>query len=322
VDCPDACVGPRGNSVAGWFADGTLKLRGFYLGETNDQLKIVLLSILQPAQLLGYASRNGQLYRFQQEPSGSYDVISAVCPQSPDLGLNKWGWYKDWPGVFDTVLQLPETSPDAGRVLVTLLTPRAVAEPAFWMEHTCRALSRVPGTLLLADRKAMVEGLRRTDQPMHFYRSFDQMPGYAGVGLPPSEIPPQNARQVDNIIDLSKIDAGNGAHLDSGPQRRLTTIPHMGAFCGYIPVHKAESIAGLCWVQLTLRVLSGRVGFQAFDARGGGLAHTLGIGAARDPQKVALRVPDFRSTTNIIITNESAFTAQVEILDAAILVPR
>jgi len=249
-------------------------------------------------------------------------VVSAVCPQSPELGLNKWGWYKYWPGVFLAVLQVPDTSPDAGRVLVTLLTPRAVAEPASWMGRNCRTLSRVPGTLLLADRKAMVEKLRRTDLPMHFYRSFEQVPGYKGVGLPASEIPPDQATRVDNVIDFSQMQPWNGAQIDSGASRRLTTLPHMGAYCASIPVHHAESIVGPCWVQLRLRVLSGRVGFQTFNTHTGRLVHTLGIGAARDPQTVALRVPDFRSVTNIVITNESPYSAQVEVLDATILMTR
>jgi hypothetical protein len=322
VDCPDSCVGPDKTSITGWFADGTLKLRGFYMGETNDQLQIALLSVRQPVQLLGYASRDGQLYRFQQEAEGSYDAISAVCPQSPELGLNKWGWYKYWPNVFLTVLEVPETSPDAGRVVVTLLTPRAVAEPASWMGRNCRALSRVPGTVLLADRKAMVEKLRRTDSPMHFYRSFEQMPGYKGVGLPASELPPDQANRVDDVLDLSQMQLWNGAQMDAGPDRRLNTLPHMGAFCASIPVHHADSVRGPCWVQLRLRVLSGRVGFQVFNTNHGTLLQTLPIGAAGDPQTIALRVPDFRSATNIIITNESRFSGQVEVLDASILVAR
>jgi hypothetical protein len=321
VDCPGSCVGPSVDSVTGWFADGTLKLRGFYLGETNNQLQIVLLSVTQPAQLLGYASRDGQLYRFQQEPGGSYDVISAVCPRSPDVGLSQWGWY-NWPGVFFTVLDIPDNSPDARRVLVLLLAPRAVAEPAGWMSRACRPLSRVPGTLLLADRKTMVEQLRRTDPPMHFYRNINEMPGYAGVGLPLAETPPPDTIRLDNVIDLSKMEARNGAQLNSGPEHRLTTLPHWGGYYGSIPVRHAESVVVPCWVELKLRVLSGRVGFQVFNVRNGGLAHTLPVGAAREPQMIALRVPDFRSATNIIITNESSTGAQVEILDAAILVAR
>ena len=97
----------------------------------------------------------------------------------------------------------------------------------------------------------------------------------------------------------------------------------MGGFFGSIPVYHAESIVGPCWVELKLRVLTGRVGFLAFDLhKGEGLARTLAIETARDPQTVALRVPDFRSATNIVITNESYASAQVEVLDAAILVAR
>ena len=80
---------------------------------------------------------------------------------------------------------------------------------------------------------------------------------------------------------------------------------------------------GPCWVELRLQVLTGRVGFLAFDTRKGeGLARTLAIETSRDPQTVTLRVPDFRRATHIVITNESATSAQVEVLDAAILVAR
>jgi hypothetical protein len=64
------------------------------------------------------------------------------------------------------------------------------------------------------------------------------------------------------------------------------------------------------------------VGFQVFNTKHGTLLQTLPIGAAGDPQTIALHVPDFRSATNIIITNESRFSGQVEVLDASILVAR
>lgn len=326
VECPNFCVGPGGQSISGWYADGTLKLRGFYFGETNDQLQFVLLSVTEPAQLVGYASRNGQLYRFQQQPGGSYDAISAVCPVSPDVGLTLYGWYRNWPGVFWTVLRIPDSSPDAGRVLVTLLAPRAAAEPAGWMGRNCRTLARVPGTLLPADRTAMVAQLRRTDPPMHFYRDLDQVPGYVGVGLSPEEAPPQGTTRVDDLLDLSRMEAVNGARMDPGPERRLTTLPHMGGLYASIPVLHAESVDGPCWVELRLRVLRGHVGFLVLDARKGEvLARSLGIkgiAPARDPQTIALRVPDFRRATHIFITNRSSTSAQVEVLDGAILVAR
>jgi hypothetical protein len=320
VDCPDFCVNLGAHSASGWYADGTLKLRGFYFGEaTNDQLQFLLFSVVQPAQLVGYASRDGQLYRFQQEPGGSYDVISSVCPVSTDVGLTYYGWDGRWPGVFFNVVRIPEDSPDRDRVLVTLLGPRAAANPAEWMTRSCRTLLRVPGRLLLADRKAMVEQLRRTDPPMHFYRNLDQMPGYTGVGVPQSEAPPEEATRVDHMIDTSRMAAINGARTEPGPERRLTTLPYIGPHYGSIPVQHADSVVGPCWVELRLRVLSGRVAFGAF-AGSRMLAKTLIIAAARDPQTIALRVPDFRGATQIVITNESSTASQVEVLDATILV--
>ncbi len=322
VDCPGSCVGPNSASVTGWFADGTLKLRGFYIGDTNDQLRMVLLNVNEPAQLVGYAARRNQLYRFQQDPAGSYEMIAAVCPQSEEGGMSKWGWYRYWPNVFFTVLEVPANSPDAGRVIAIVLAPRTAPAPADWIGRSCRTLSRTSGSVLLADRKAMVEKLRREDAPMHFYKTLDQMPGYTGVGLPPAEIPPTDATRVDRIIDLSRIQAWNGVQMDPGPEHRMTLLPSPGAFCGYIPVQHANTIKGPCWVQLKLRVISGSVGFQAFNSKTGGLAHTRAIGAAREPQTVALRVPDFHTATGIIVTNETSISSQVEVLDAALLVPR
>lgn len=321
VDCPFFCVSTPERSTSGWYADGTVKLRGFYFGESNDQLQFVLLSANQPPQLVGYSSYHHQLYRFEQQPEGNYQVISAVCPQAQDLG--EWGWLKSWPGVYSSVLQIPKNSPDVGRLMVTLLAPRNPAPPVDWMNLACRTISRVPGSLLLADRKAMVARLRRDDPPMHFYRLLDQVPGYTGVGLPPELAPPQNAVRLDHVIDFSKMAATNGASFDPEAPRRLTTMPHMGGFAASIPVIQPGGLTGPGWVELQLRVLNGRVGFLAWDqAAGKLLARTVGIAAAKDPQTVALRVPDFHAMTSVIITNESPISARADILDVAILVPR
>jgi len=319
VDCPNRCVGPAGDSVTGWFADGTLQMRGFYLGESNEQLQFVLLSLAPPAQLVGYASHDGQLYRFQQEAGGSYEAIAAVCPVSAESGLEDWGWSRDWPGTFSTVLRISETSPEAHRKLVVLVAPRAIAEPASWMSRACRTVSRTPGTLLLADRKGMVDKLRRTDPPMHFYRSIDEVPGYRGVGLPEAAMPPQGTVRLDNVIDVPSTEAINGARLDAAPARRLTTLPHMGGYYGSIPLRHAATVDGPCWVQLRFRVLRGRVGFAVATAGQAFLAHTPGIAASPDPQTIALRVASLQTASQILILNQSEVGAQVEILDGAIL---
>ncbi len=197
ADCPDYCVGAAGPSPSAWYADGAVTLRGFYFGETNDQLQFVLFSASPPQQLVGYASFHKQLYRFAAEPDGDYEVISAVCPIADDLGY--YGWGRNWPGVFSSVLMIANGPLDSGRRLVTVLASRSPeTEPVAWMTRVCRTVQNVPGILSLADKRAMVARLRGDDPPMHFYRHLDQVPGYKGVGLSPELIPPENAVRLDN----------------------------------------------------------------------------------------------------------------------------
>jgi hypothetical protein len=68
--------GSNSGPLSSWYADGTLKLRGFFFGETNDQLHLVYLSARRVPQVVGYGARNGRLYRFQQDPGGDYQVLS------------------------------------------------------------------------------------------------------------------------------------------------------------------------------------------------------------------------------------------------------
>ncbi|HUA59870.1 MAG TPA: hypothetical protein VML19_14015 [Verrucomicrobiae bacterium] len=316
VDCPDFCVGSGDSAPSKWFADGTLKLRGFYFGESNDQLQFVLLSAQPPQTLVGYASRRGHLYRFQQDTVGGYDVVSAVCPIADDLG--QWGWSRSWPGVFSTVLQMPRNSPDVGKLLMTVAMPRFSEGPGLWIKSACRTLSTVPVSLLPADRASLVERARRQDPAMRFYRNIDEIPGYQGVGLPAGAAAPAGLVPVANVIDPASLHAESGAYLVSG---RLVTIPRMGGFSGSIAVPRANSMNGPAWLQLSLRVIHGRVGVLAWNAVSGSvLAQSLAIEAASDPQTIAVRVPDFHAVTHIILTNESFTRAQLEVQSAAVLV--
>jgi len=322
VECPNFCVGKGAHSASGWYADGTLKLRGFFFGETdNDQLRFLLLSAAAPERVVGYASRNGQLYRFREESGGDYSVISGVCPVSPDVGLTEYAWYRNWPAVFQTVLRIPEDSPDASRVIVTILAPQTIPEPAGWVSRTCRTVSRASGTLALVDRRAMVQQLRNTDRPIRFYRGLDKMPGYSRAGIPATEVPPSDAKCVD-VIDLAHTTAINGARLEAGIGPKLTMRDHAGGYYGSIPIHDAASLIGPGWIQLKLLVLSGRIGFHAEDTNDRILATSLGIWSSKDVQTIAARAADLRGAAQIILTNEDSNPAEVVVLDATILAAR
>jgi hypothetical protein len=308
--------------LTSWYADGTLKLRGFFFGETSDQLRLVFLSIRRVPQVVGYVARNGQLYRFQEDAGGDYEVLSTVCP----LSSTTWLW--PWKRTFSSTLNFPIDSPDSSRLLVTIMAQRSAmyheGSPGGEIGRGCREISRIPGILLFADKPALLAALRRDDPPMHFYRTLDEMPGYTGVGLPASAAPPPDAIRVDGIIDFANTREHRPARLEWAPHLRVATAPGLGAFSAFIPVERAESIVTPWWVVLRLRVLSGRVGFAAFDNRTGIIARTPAIAKGPEPQTVALPVRDFRSATDIVIFNQSTLPGGglVDVLDSFVLVAR
>lgn len=311
ADCPTIGESDR---ISAWYADGILKLRGFYFGQTNEELRYLLLSSQPAGPLAGYAMGNGQLFRFQENTAGGYEVLSAVCPAA--VG----SWYEPWNGIFSTSSPLPGSAGEPALRLVTVLAPRSYMTPAGPVGRSCREVSRVRGTLLFEDWKALVAWSRQGDPPMRFYHNLDEMPGYTGVGLPPEAAPPPDTVRLENTIDLAAIEALNGGRVEYVPQVRVTTLRLLGAFAAAIPVTHAESVTTPCWVVLKLRVRAGRVGFAAFNTRTGIIARTRAIASSAEPQTVALQVPDFRAATHIIVFNESLVGSQADVLDAAILV--
>jgi len=304
--------------LSSWYADGTLKLRGFFFGETNDQLRLVYLSTRRVPRVVGYVARNGRLYRFQEDPGGDYQVLSVACPQE----RTPWLWPRR--STFSSILNVSSDSPDAGRLLATILAPRSAMTPSGDIGRGCREISRISGILQFADKEALLAGLRQDDPPMHFYRMLEEMPGYTAMGLPAGATPPPDTIRMDGVLDLSKAFSQSPARVEFRPGLRVATGAGLGAFSGFIPVSHAESIATPCWVVLRIQVLSGRVGFAAFDSRKGIIARTPAIARSPEPQTIALRVADFRPATHIVIFNESTLPSGglVDVLDAAVLVSK
>jgi hypothetical protein len=315
LDALADCTTPgEPDRIAAWYADGTLKLRGFYFAQTNGQLRYVLLSLEPAGPVEGYAMGNGRLFRFQENAGGDYEVLSAVCPAA--LG----SWYEPSNGIFSTYSLLPGNAGEPPRQLVAVLAPRSSMTPAGPVGRSCREVSRVRGTLAPEDWKELVAWSRRDDPPMHFYHNLDEMPGYTGVGLPPEVAPPPHTVRVENAIDLAGIKALRGARLEYVPEARVTAPAPIGEFAAAIPVTHPGAVTTPCWVAMKLRVRAGRVAFAAFNPRTGIIARTRAIAAAAEPQTVALPVPDCRDATQIVVFNESMIRGQADILDAAILV--
>jgi hypothetical protein len=319
VDYPHMSEISSDGTISSWYAQGALKLRGFYFGETNEQLQLVLLSARPVPQVVGYATRNGQVYRFEQHATGDYRVISAVCPQSPELQYGNW--VSRWPGTFSTIELLPKPTPEAS-VVVTVLTAAHSPEPAGWIGRSCKEISKIDGSLLLADRKAMVEDLRREDTPMTFPRALEQLPGYTGVGLPAALTPPNDTVRLSQVLRLSDLQPNsNLVQIERKPQIRITTPLSGGSFAANIPVVHGDSVVTRCWVELRLRVIAGRIGLAVFNSQSGILTRThAAVLKSSEPQDVVLEAPDLRGATHVIIFNDGSSPGQFEVLDAAVLV--
>jgi len=298
-----------------WYADGTLKLRGFYFAQTNSTLRCVELSAHRTAPLAGYAAWDGRLYRFQEENDGGYEALAAVC------GPGGEDWHQPWNGVFSVSLAIAH-GPEAGGRMVTVLAPRPKLAPAGAIGRSCREVSRIRGTLLPEDWRSLVEQSRRDDPVMHFYRNVEDMPGYAGVGLPPDATPPGDAVPLENAIaDLSGVVAAGDARVERVPQVRITTNPVPGGYSAFIPVkHTEAAAANAGWLVVSLRVLRGRVGLGACSSDSSILSKTKFIAPSPEPQTVALPTPDLGRTTYVVVFNDGYTTAEVDIFEAGVLV--
>ena len=315
VDALEVCPsGDDPGQFPSWYADGTLKLRGFYFAQTDPSLRCMELSSVRTAPLVGYAAWGGQLYRFQEEDGGDYEALSVV------RGPGGEDWHQPWNGVFSVSLEMVH-GPEAGSRMVTVLAPRSMLAPAGAIGRSCREVSRVRGTLRLEDWRRLVEESRRNDPVMHFCRNIEDLPGYAGVGLSRDAIPPGDAVPLENAIaDLSGIVAANGARVERVPQVRVTTIPVPGGFSAFIPVKHTEAATAAGWIVLRLRVRRGRVGLGACPRDGPLLGSTKSIAPSAEPQTVALGTPDLGHTTEIAVFNAGYTTSEVDIFEAGVLV--
>jgi hypothetical protein len=162
----------RNATLSSWYADGTLQLSGFFFAEANSDLDYLLLGGKRPRAISGFALKHGQLYRFQEDATGNYEVVSLGCPQVHAV------WIFRWRVPFSSALDLPLSNPaETQRVVVTALVPPDGPHSYGSIDPGCRLVQQVRGFLLLADREALVDKLRREDTPMRFYRHLDDVPG-------------------------------------------------------------------------------------------------------------------------------------------------
>ncbi len=304
-----------------WYSTGLLKLRGFYFAQEAGDISLVFTSVNRPPKVVGYAGRNGALYRFEEALSGGYEVITATCPALAELEPGRF--VQLYPEASIGVLNLPESLPRPPAVIVTVLAPRAAAEPAGLLRRSCAEVGRMPGLVSKADPSALIAALRREDTPIRFCATVEDVPGFQGAGLPGDAVVPDSLVPLEGAVNLAEIEPdGRAAHVERAPGVRVTTPASLGAFAAYFPLHAAGKIAFPIWVRMRLRVLSGRVGLAATTRDGNIVARGSPLLPTPEPIEVALKLPDPTLADDIVLYNNRAGGAQVDVLDALALASR
>ena len=313
-------------TISSAYADGALRLRGFYFSATDPDLQIVLLSAHPVSAIQGYAMLGGRLRRFEQHADGDYDLIAAACPSLPETPFEKWD--SRWPGTASAVLYLPGPRPDGATNVVTILTPRSRQQASAEIARSCRELFRARGDVTAADAEALIRELRTQDTTIRFARNVEDVPGFRGVSPPRESMPPAGLVRVDGVLDLSAIQpAGPRSRLERLPQVTVTVPSGPGEFGAAFPVSHAQFIPGTCWAQVRFKVLRGRVELTAFRDPNTFLGDSAQLYRSSEPQDLALKLSNLSDATKILVRNAGGISVpnqaqplEVEILDAAVFV--
>ena len=313
-------------TISSAYADGALRLRGFYFSAADPDLQFVLLSPHPVAEVQGYAMLGGRLQRFDQHPDGDYELIAAACPNLPETPFERWN--SRWPDTASAVLYLPGPRPDGATNVVTILTPSSRPQASAEIARSCRELFRARGGMTAADPEALIHELRTGDTTIRFARNVEDVPGFRGVHPPRDTMPPAGLVRVDGVLDLSAIQpAGPRSRLEFLPQVSVTVPAGPGQFGAALPVSHAQFIPGTCWAQVRIKVLRGRVELTSFRDPNTFLGDSPQFYRSSEPQDVSLKLSNLSEVTKILVRNAGGISPpnqaqrlEVEILDAAVFV--
>jgi len=160
----------RNATLSSWYADGTLHLAGFFFAESNTELNYILLRGSHSGPLHGFGLKNGRMVRFDENASGDTEFSAMTCP------AQLRGDYHDRVP-YSSLLYLPRAHPnDEDQVVISALVPPDGPRTYADSHPGCKVVLHVNGFLTPVDRRAIVEKMRKEDQPMRFYKQVSDMP--------------------------------------------------------------------------------------------------------------------------------------------------
>jgi hypothetical protein len=218
-------------SLSSWFVDGTLNIRAFYFaGRAYNTLSYVLFQPGPAAHVIGYASDNNQLYRFDEQSNGDTVFAAIVCPTGIDLTAITSS------RSFENVLLLPGDNAPSDHQVITLLMPLQDYQSLYATRVGCVTRDELTGRLRTADRALLLERLFQDDRPIQFYPSVAAMETTSQVTFdPPSARPGDRVHihiefqdQRDSVKSVA-MSANTDPHDElSGDWRYIGDFPAMG----------------------------------------------------------------------------------------------
>jgi hypothetical protein len=184
-DGSDVTQNEQHKTLANWYVDGTLKLRGFYFAAPRPQnLSYLLTSVVTPPALIGYAHTDSGLLRFTEEPNGGATFATFVCPRGASTSVESPGMFVD-----EILLAPPIDSSTRHMEVLLMLVPTSLDPAASILTGVgCTLHEQRRGALGSVDPLVLLDNLTRNDLPITFYRSFGDVRASTSLRSDP-EIP-------------------------------------------------------------------------------------------------------------------------------------
>lgn len=304
-------------ALLSWYLDGNLRLRGFFFAEANDALSNLLLQSAATARVRGYGLKGGRLYSFAQSAGGDHEL--AIIQGTYDANLGGFAERV----LLHNLMPLPDSGASQNQALLAVVVGPGDPRDYERMLPNGRVVQKIALAAQIVDPDALVAKLRREDRPIRFHEpgallTTEYVGGEADIDQSGfADPPPADAVALTRVIRMEELIAAGESKIESGAKPRVTIVPGMGAFGAVDPIHEASSVGVSSWIQISARVLRGRVGFGLLSRAGKDFVYEpaiLGETGGR-PIDVFLSAPSLQNADELIIRNQESGVASQVIVD-------
>jgi hypothetical protein len=157
-----------GVTPSSMYADGTLRLRGFYVGQRLRHMSFLLFQAGRSSPVLGYYLKNDRLYKFSEQANGDLVLVTVIgaLARPPSAANAEW--------VSANILELPGR--DLGKGVSVLFLRRSEwVKAALELGRSFVVRDVVFGNVTSSAPDAVVKESLRSDPPIRFLRTpWDQ----------------------------------------------------------------------------------------------------------------------------------------------------